>query len=206
MAERATASAAATVANLGPGYDVLGLCLEGPRDRVSAELTDDGQVTIVRITGDDGRLPLAAEENCVGVAARWVLDHYGRGEGIRLWLDKGLPLGSGLGSSAASSVAAAVATAALIDPDLPKAALLGACREGERLATGVPHADNVAPSLFGGLVACIPTPEDGIDVVRLSVPDDLVVAAVKPNYDIRTADARKVLPTHVPMVDAVANL
>lgn len=201
------ATASATVANLGPGFDVLGLCLEGPRDRVTAELTTTGLVEIAAITGDDGRLSLDALQNCAGVAAKAVLDRFGDGKtGVRLWLDKGLPLGSGLGSSAASAVAAAVATAGLIDPRLPKELLFDATREGERLATGTPHPDNVAPSLFGGCVACIAGEGERVDVVTLDVPRDLMVVAVKPEFEVRTADARAVLPREVPMGDAVRNL
>src|SRR6185295_19418167 len=107
--------------------------------------TNTGLVEIVMITGDDGRLSLDAAQNCAGVAAKAVLERFADAKtGVRLWLDKGLPLGSGLGSSAASSVAAAVATAGLIDPRLPKELLFDATREGERLATGTPHPDNVA--------------------------------------------------------------
>ncbi len=207
MSERVTAWAAATVANLGPGFDVLGLCLEGPRDAVSAELTGDAAVEIVEITGDGGRLSPSPRANVIGVVAERVLTQFApKGVGVRLWLDKGLPLGSGLGSSAASSVAAALATARLVDPTLPKAALLDACREGERLAAGSPHPDNVAPCLFGGLVACLPGPAEAVDVLRLELPDGLVLALVKPDYDVPTTKARALLPTQVPMADAVHNL
>lgn len=204
---RRTAMASATVANLGPGFDVLGLCLEGPQDRVTAELTTTGEVELVEVTGDDGRLSRVAAENCAGVAARHVLTEFGEPDmGVRLWLDKGLPLGSGLGSSAASAVAAAVAVGALIDPRLPKDFLFQACREGERLATGSPHADNVAPALFGGVVACLAGDGEHVDLVTLPVPSELVVACVKPDFEVRTADARAALPKEVPMGDAVRNM
>jgi homoserine kinase len=204
---KVTASAAATVANLGPGYDVLGLCLDGPRDVVAAEATDDGLVTLVAVTGDGGKLPRQANRNCASVAARALLDAYGPpGLGVRLWLHKGLPLGSGLGSSAASAVAAVMATRALACPDLPRLAALDACREGERLATGTPHPDNVAPSLLGGIVACVPRAGEAIEVVRLPLAAGLVMAAVKPDVTVRTADARAALPALVPLADAVANV
>lgn len=204
---RIEATASATVANLGPGFDVLGLCLEGPRDRVMAELTTTGLVEIMMITGDDGRLSKEAAQNCAGVAAMAVLERFADpGTGARLWLDKGLPLGSGLGSSAASSVAAAVAVGALIDPRLPKEMLFDATREGERLATGSPHADNVAPALFGGCVACLAGDGERVDVVTLDVPKGLMVVCVKPAFEVKTADARAALPKHVPMHDAVRNL
>ncbi len=206
-ARRVVASASATVANLGPGYDVLGLCLEGPRDQVVAEATDDGQVTLARVSGDGGRLPRDADTNCAGVAARAVLDAFGPpGAGVRLSLLKGLPLGSGMGSSAASAVAAAVATGGLWAPDTPRLALLDACREGERLATGTPHPDNVAPSLLGGIVACLPREGEAIEVVGLPIPEGLAVALAKPDVTVRTADARAALPEVVPIADVVANL
>ena len=204
---RAVASAAATVANLGPGFDVLGLCLVGPRDHAIAELTDDGRVTLVEVTGDGGRLPRQAEANCAGVAARAVLERFGEpGAGVRLWLDKGLPLGSGLGSSAASAVAAALATAEVACPDVGKAELLDACREGERLATGTPHPDNVAPSLLGGLVACLAREGEAIEVVRLPLPAGLHVACLKPAVEVRTADARAAMPAAIPVSDVVRTL
>src|SRR5690606_29539227 len=127
---RKTAVAAATVANLGPGFDVLGLCLEGPRDTVTAELTATGRIELVDVSGPSevvARLGGAdALDNCAGVAARAVIEAFAPGAGARLWLDKGLPLGSGLGSSAASSVAGALAVAACIDPNLPKEMLFPA--------------------------------------------------------------------------------
>ena len=206
----ATASAAATVANLGPGYDVLGVCLEGPRDRVRVERTSSGRVELVAIAGDGGVLPRDARSNCATVAAEAVLKRFGQpGDGLRLWLHKGLPLGSGMGSSAASAVAATVATAHVIAPHTQRHLLLDACREGERLATGVPHPDNVAPSLFGGIVACVPRPQrhpEAVEVVPLPVPEQLWLACVKPDVTVKTADARAVLPATVPLTDAVYQL
>lgn len=207
---RRTAVASATVANLGPGFDVLGLCLEGPRDRVTVELTPDGIIELVEVTGPDevvARLSGSALANCAGVAVKAVLDQFADpGTGARIWLEKGLPLGSGLGSSAASSVAAAVAAAGCIDPDLPKDFCFSAAREGERLATGTPHPDNVAPALLGGIVACLHGVDEHVDLVTLPAPRGLQVVAVKPALEIKTADARAALPREVPLHDAVRNL
>lgn len=200
------ASAAATVANVGPGFDVLGLCLEGPRDTVTAERTADGTVVIEEIRGDGGVLPLSAESNCIGVVARAVLDAFGSSEmGVRLQLDKGLPLGTGMGSSAASSVASAVAVAALLDQDVSRRDLLPACMEGERLASGSPHADNVAPSLLGGIIACVPASGGEVKPVSLPVPENLYVVFVRPDLRVDTERARALLPQQVPLMDAVSN-
>ncbi|HRE90838.1 MAG TPA: homoserine kinase, partial [Myxococcota bacterium] len=96
---RRTAVASATVANLGPGFDVLGLCLEGPRDRVTVELTPDGAIELVEVTGPEevvARLSGSALANCAGVAVKAILDQFADpGTGARIWLEKGLPLGSG---------------------------------------------------------------------------------------------------------------
>jgi homoserine kinase len=204
---KVVAEAPATLANLGAGYDVIGLCLEGPWDRVSAEPMDRPGVELCAVSGDGGRLARDAAQNCAGIAALRVLERWpGRVPGVRLTLEKGLPLGSGLGSSAASSVAGALATAALVAPNLPREELLDACREGERLAAGSPHADNVAPSLLGGVVACLPGPAEAVEIVRLSWPPDLFVGLAHPAIEVRTADARAVLPGLVPRADAIANV
>jgi homoserine kinase len=212
---RAIATASATLSNIGPGFDVLGLCLEGPRDEVIAERMDRPGVVLTAVEGDGGLLPRQAAKNCVGVAAQQVLESFGpKGAGVSLRLVKGLPVGSGLGSSAASSVASAVATAALFCPEIEKMALLDACRAGEHLATGQAHPDNVAPSLLGGMVACMPRyeqedsmyPWHSLEVVQLPTPPGLHVAWVKPNVEVSTAEARALMPKAIPIEDVVCNL
>ena len=207
MTKRVRAIAPATVANIGPGFDVLGLALEGPCDLVEAEATQDGVVTLVDITGDEGALPRQANQNCVGAVAQDVLRRFGApGTGVRLWLHKGLPLGSGLGSSAASSVAAALATAAVVCPEVDRIALLDATREGERLATGVAHPDNVAPALLGGLVACVVREGEQVEALRLPVAEGIVVVTGSPALQIPTEASRAVMPEHYSLQDAVANM
>jgi homoserine kinase len=204
--ERVRASAPATVANVGPGFDVLGLCLEGPRDTVTAERTTDGAVTIEAIRGDGGVLPLSAETNCIGVVARAVLDTFGGGEmGVRLQLDKGLPLGTGMGSSAASSVASALAVSGLLPTKISRRDLLAACLEGERLASGSPHPDNVAPALLGGIIACVPGADGAVTPVSLPSPDGLSVICARPSLRVDTEAARNLLPERVLLSDAVRN-
>ncbi|MEM8547364.1 MAG: hypothetical protein AAGF46_04285 [Pseudomonadota bacterium] len=158
-ARSATAWAPASIGNVGVGFDVLGLAVAGVGDRVRAERTDSPGVDIVEVTGDKiaadaNQLATEADSNTAGIAARFVWDSAGVGGGLRLWLHKGTPLGSGMGSSAASAVAGAMAANALLPEPRPHAAVLDAAMAGEAFASKARHADNVAPSLFGGLILC----------------------------------------------------
>jgi homoserine kinase len=157
------AFAPATVANLGPGYDVLGLALDpalGLGDTCAVRLTDGDRVTIT-VQGDGGRLSTDPAENCASVAAAAVLAAVGRRTGLEIRLHKGLPLGSGLGSSAASSASAALATNLALGAPLTRRALVDCARAGEAVAAGTPHPDNVAPSLLGGLLLMVERVSEG---------------------------------------------
>jgi homoserine kinase len=193
---KASAFAPATVANLGVGFDILGLALREPGDTVHAGRVDDPGVTIAAIEGDDGKLPLDPGRNTAGVAAESVLRTAHANFGVRLIIQKGLPRASGLGSSAASAVAAAVAVNALLDEPLPRDALLPACLDGEELVSGR-HADNVAPCLFGGITLVWGV--ESSQIVRLPVPENLYLALVTPALEVPTAEARAVLPQTVPL-------
>jgi homoserine kinase len=186
--------APATVSNVGPGFDVLGFAMHRPGDTVDAEPRDKPGVELVEITGDGGRLPRDAAANSAGVAAAAVLTRAAaqrRVPGLRLWLHKGLPLASGLGSSGASAAAAAVAANIVLDRPLSPHEVVACAMEGERVASGSAHADNVAPSVLGGFVlirSC-----DPLDIVSLPVPDGLFVAVVHPHCEVSTAQARVLL-------------
>lgn len=193
----ATAYAPATVANLGVGFDILGLALASPGDTVTAERIDRSPgVHIKAITGDNGKLPRDPERNTACVAARYVLDRVAPGEALALTLEKGLPLASGLGSSSASAVAGAVAANAVLGEPFSREELLPACVEAEAVVSGR-HADNVAPALLGGIV--LVTGVTPADIHGLPVPDDLFLAVVTPAVEVPTAEARRVLPEHVPL-------
>lgn len=193
---RAAAYAPATVANLGVGFDILGLAVAEPGDTVEAAFSDSPGVTIAAIHGDGGRLPLDAERNTAGIAAQSVLRAVGEPRGIELTIHKGLPLASGLGSSAASAVAAAMAVNALLGEPLARADLLPACLDGEAAVSGR-HADNVAPCLLGGITLSYGlTPAE---IWSLPVPANLWLALVTPNVEVPTAQARAVLPPQVPL-------
>lgn len=188
---RVTIFAPATVSNVGPGFDVLGFALPRPGDRVEAELKSQAGIDIVDITGDGGLLPRPADRNVVGVAAAAVLRQAGSGAGVRLWLHKGLPLASGLGSSGASAAAAAVAVNHLLDRPLSDTEVVLCAMEGEQAACGSAHADNVAPSILGGIVVI--RSYRPLDLVRLPVPDGLFVAVVHPRCKVATSEARALL-------------
>lgn len=197
------AFAPASVSNLTCGFDLLGFAIEEPGDTVIARLAGPAGVTITKITGDGGVLPLEASRNTAGVAARALLETLGldREVGITLELQKGLPGASGLGSSAASAVAAIVATVALLEAEATEEDKLRCAIEAERIACGAGHADNVAPSLFGGLV--LTRSAGGQRVDRLDVPERLFCAVIHPHVEIRTEAARAVLPETVTRFDAV---
>jgi homoserine kinase len=194
--------APATVANLGPGFDVLGLALVEPGDTVTASLADERGVRIRRVRGDKGALPLEATANTAGIAAEEVLRRAGAEGGVELELDKGLPLGSGLGSSAASAAAAALAVNLLLDSPLSRPELIECCVEAEAAVSGR-HADNAAPAVLGGLVLVRST--DPLDVAALPVPESLVVTVVTPEFELPTRRAREALPERIPLGDLVRN-
>lgn len=191
------AFAPATVSNLGPGFDCLGLALHGPGDVVRARRRASAGVEMHAITGDGGKLPLGADENTACVAVAAMLARYAPDAGIELELDKGLPLGSGLGSSGASACAALVAAEAALGLGLSPHQLIDFARRGEAVACGSPHPDNVAPCLVGGFVLI--TSLDPLRVVSLPVPEHLHVVVYTPNHPVRTEDARRVLPKQVPL-------
>ncbi len=196
MNTSAEAFAPATMANLGVGFDILGLALHEPGDIVRAELSDELGVQITDIEGDDGKLTRDPEKNTAGIAAASTLRLIGATKGVRLIIRKNLPLASGLGSSSASAVAAAVAVNALFDYPLSDKQLLSPSLDGEAAVSGR-HADNVAPCLFGGIT--LVTGIDADQIRRLPIPSSLFLALVTPNVAVPTVMARAVLPATVPL-------
>ena len=190
--------APATVANVACGYDVLGFAIDEPGDEVVARLSEEPGLRITKITGDDGKLPLEPEKNTAGVAALDLLKHLGMlDRGIELEIHKKMPFGSGLGSSAASAVAGAFAVNQVIGEPLTKKQLLPFAMTGEASADGAWHADNVGPSLLGGIVFIRDNQE--LDIAQLPVPKNLWAAVVHPDIEILTKVARGILPNEVPL-------
>lgn len=207
-AEAATAFAPATVSNLACGFDILGMALDAPGDRVAARRAGStGVIEELEVRGDDGRLPRDPEANSAGAAVRELLDGLEpRGSetplpGIALDVRKGVPVAGGLGSSGASAVAAVVAADRVLPGRRPRARLLRCAVEGERAACGSRHADNVAPSLYGGLIL-VRSAVDA-EAVELPVPSGLAVAVIRPHVEVETRRAREALGDSVPLEDAV---
>jgi homoserine kinase len=198
---RTEAYAPATVANLGVGFDILGLALREPGDTIVVEPRDEPGAVIHLIEGDRGKLSYEPEKNTACIAANSVLKTIGAPHGVTMTLMKGLPLASGLGSSAASAVAAAVAVNALFGEPLTRAELLPAALEGEASVSGY-HADNVAPCLFGGLT--LVTGLRANQIYRLPIPEHLHLALVTPDVAVPTIEARAVLPQAITLRTLVA--
>ncbi|MEY4723027.1 MAG: hypothetical protein RLZZ324_540 [Candidatus Parcubacteria bacterium] len=210
----ASATAPATVANVGPGFDVFGFAISGPGDVVIAR-EDDAvsplKARIGSITGDGGALSHDPDRNVVTTVAMAMLRanavlRPGTFIGVTIDLVKGLPIGSGLGSSSASAVAAAVAMNRLLDDPFTFFQQIDFAREGERVACGSAHADNVSAAFFGGFsIAGDPGMSNG---VRVPVPREWRVAVVHPHLGLETRQARSVLPRKVTleaMTNQVAN-
>lgn len=200
MADSATAFAPASIGNVGVGFDMLGLALDGVGDRVHVRRVPEPGVRVAEVRGLDGalhpELSTDADKNTASIAALSLWNAAGSGSGLEIKVLKGVPLQSGMGSSAASAVAAVVAVNALLKSPLPQEALLMHALAGEQFASGGLHADNVAPSLIGGLVFC---PRELLPrLFKLAVPDGVSAVLLHPELEVNTADARRALTDHVP--------
>src|SRR6201996_6237118 len=194
--------APATVANVVCGFDVLGFAVNEPGDEVIMRITNKPGITISKITGDDGRLPLDPAKNTVSVSVQHYLKSIDRPDiGLDIELHKKMPIGSGLGSSSASTVAGLFAIKTLLGDDTDPASLLPFAMKGEEMACGHGHADNVAPALLGGFVLI--RSYEPLDVVRLPHPKELWCAIVFPDVDVPTREARQIIRDKIYMKDAV---
>jgi homoserine kinase len=196
-----TAFAPATVANVGIGFDILGHTVEAVGDRVRLRRIEEPVVRIRTITGVAGALPTETKNNTAGRAVQAMHAALGLTHGFEIDIDKGIPLASGMGGSAASAVAAVVAANALLHQPVPRLQLLKFAMEGEIVASGSAHIDNIAPCLFGGLVLTV-----GIDnprVKQIPVPASLRCVLVHPHMFLGTREARAILKTDVSRSDFI---
>jgi homoserine kinase len=192
--------APATISNLGPGFDTLGVAIDKPGDVVVARRRPEPGLGF-SVNAPDVIVPLDVKKNVASFVASLLLTEQRLPFGVDMVLHKAMPIGSGLGSSAASSVAAAVAINALLVKPFDKKNLLPFILEGERLACGSAHADNAAPSLLGG--GCLVRSYDPLDIVSFPVAPSLVWIVVHPHTEVLTKKARTILPGHIPLRSAV---
>jgi len=200
---RVVVSAPATSANLGPGFDSFGICLEKPLDTVIARRID-GSGLIMKVTGmASGMIPSDPRMNTAGRAAFAVRRMADYGGGIEILLRKGVRPGSGIGSSAASAAAAAAAVANLIG-GLTVQEIIEAAAEGESASAGEEHADNVAAAILGGLTMVRSI--HPVEVKRIRPPGSLRLAIALPDLYVSTMEARKILPKKIPLTSMVRNV
>lgn len=187
------AFAPATIANVNVGFDVLGLTLSTIGDKVELCPNNTGENRITEIQNGPN-LPFEADKNCCTVVIRKMQEQLNRYFGVNVKIKKGFASESGLGSSSASSAAAAFAFNELLDKPFKRKELVAFAAEGERIACGSAHLDNVAPAILGGMVLV-----HDQDLVRLPLPENLYVVAFLPDIKINTSDARSILKNTVPI-------
>jgi homoserine kinase len=195
-----TVLAPATVSNVVCGFDCLGFALADPCDLMTVRLTGESGV---RITNRDNYgLPTDPAANVAGVALKAFAKKVGYQAGFEVEITKKIKPGSGIGSSAASSAGAVVAANMLLGEPLTKIELVETAMAGEMLASGSRHADNLAPCIYGGFV--LVRSSEPLDLVELDFPV-LFATVIHPQIEIKTSEARAMLPRSVALADAVAN-
>lgn len=196
--KKVTVHSPGTVANLVCGFDILGLALHAPYDVMELSLLEEPVVKIENL--DAFNLPTAPDKNVAGVVLLSVMEKMGNSFGFQCRIEKQIKPGSGIGSSAASAAGAAVAANHLLGNIFSKEELVQFAMNGEKLASGVKHADNIAPCIYGGisLIRSI----HPLDIVSIPAPD-LYVTVVHPQIEVRTSDARQILKQQVLLKDAI---
>ena len=188
-----------TVANLVCGFDILGMALNEPFDKMEFKLLDERKIIIRH--EDEFHLPTEPEKNVAGVVLLKILEKLeNQNIGFEVTINKKIKPGSGLGSSAASAAGAAFGANELLGNIFCKEELVYFAMFGEELASGSRHADNIAPCLFGGIT--LVKSSEPMDIIPLSSPD-LYVSAVHPQVEVKTSDARQILKKNIQMKDAV---
>jgi homoserine kinase len=198
-----TAFAPATVANVGCGFDIMGYAVDGTGDSVTVSIQENTDNSKIILYGLYGHLtPADRSKNTAGVAIDAYLKAVGKNDlNLNITLEKNMPLGSGMGSSAASSAAAVFAVNYLLGSPLSSMELVPFAMEGERIACGYAHADNVAPALLGGFTLI--RSYRPLDIIPVQGPDDLYSAVVHPHIELNTSDARRVLKNEVSVENAI---
>jgi homoserine kinase len=189
----------ATIANLSCGFDVLGLCLATAGDEMIIRKSDKKGIRITKIVG--ANLPLETENNVAGVAALALLKEVETDFGFEIEIYKNIKAGSGIGSSAASSAGAVFGINELLGRPFTRKELVKFAMQGEKLASGNAHADNVAPCLLGGFT--LVRSSNPLDIVKIDSPSELYATVVHPQIELKTSDARSVLKQTVSLKSAI---
>ena len=204
MVSRVIVSAPATIANLGPGFDVFGLALAEPADIVEGSVSAERGVKVLGITGVGAeKIPTDPSANTVAIAAARAMELLGCEKGLELTIKKGIKPGSGLGSSGAGAAAGAVLANELFGGKLSQAQLIEAAAVAEERIAGTIHYDNVAPAVVGGFA--IITSTEPLEYVKLDPPPMKIVIA-QPAIELPTKLGRELLPKEVPLRDAITNV
>jgi homoserine kinase len=189
----------ATIANVSCGFDVLGLALDSVGDAMTVRKIPEKGIRISKIMGQD--LPLEAEQNVAGVAGLALLDKSDYEGGFEIEIDKRIKPGSGIGSSAASSTGAVWAMNELLGKPFSKLELTEFAMQGEKLASDVAHADNVAPAIYGGFT--LVRSYEPLDIIPIPTPSELYATVIHPQIEIKTSDSRKILKTTISMQQGI---
>jgi homoserine kinase len=180
------------------GFDILGMALNNPRDVMRMQLSEQPGIRICH--DDDHGLSTMPEQNVAGVALQALINELDNPPGFELTIDKRIKPGSGLGSSAASAAGAVVAANHLLGNVFSKEKLVQFAMMGEKLASGVKHADNISPCIYGGITlirSIFP-----LDIVQLHAPP-LFITVVHPQIEVKTSDARQILRKEVQLKNAI---
>lgn len=191
-------AAPATIANLVCGFDVLGMALNNPCDIMQLTISENPGIRIIH--EDTFNLPVIPEQNVAGVSLLELMQELEGSYGFDMVIEKHIKPGSGLGSSAASAAGAVVAANLLLGNIFSKDDLVRFAMAGEKLASGVKHADNISPGIFGGVTlirSIFP-----LDIVSLQAPP-LFIAVVHPQIEVKTSDAREILRKEVLLKNAI---
>jgi homoserine kinase len=194
--------APASVANVAVGFDILGFALEKPGDEIIVREGSKPGLVITDIQGAGGKLPYDVQKNTAGYAAYKLLEHLGEtARPLEMEIHKKMPFGSGLGSSAASAAAGVFAVSEFLKTGLSKYEILRFAVEGEQIADGAFHADNVGPSLLGGMVLI--RDNDTLDIKKLHIPHGLYAAVIYPHVEVLTRESRGILKPEVNFKDVI---
>jgi len=192
----------ATVANISCGFDILGLCLDTVGDEMIVREVPEKGIRLTKITGQE--LPLETHKNVAGVAGLALLEQVDASVGYEIEIYKKIKPGSGIGGSAASAAGAVFAINELLGKPFSKQELIYFAMQGEKLASGTEHADNVSPVILGGFT--LVRSYKPLDVLKINSPDDLYATIIHPQIEVKTSDSRAVLKNQVSLKKMVTQM